>query len=133
MERTSYDKHIVLVSYEGESLLMIHTLRRLVAVIDRHRIWYDIFMAILAVGIIVSLIIDSRYNRNITFIMETQWFDRFVWIVFTIDYVARLLVARNRFYFIRHNIIEAARYKASYGQYYWIAVPLLAMTGMRRG
>lgn len=106
MERTSYDKHIVLVSYEGESLLMIHTLRRLVAVIDRHRIWYDIFMAILAVGIIVSLIIDSRYNRNITFIMETQWFDRFVWIVFTIDYVARLLVARNRFYFIRHNIID---------------------------
>lgn len=106
MERTSYDKHIVLVSYEGESLLMIHTLRRLVAVIDRHRIWYDIFMAILAVGIIVSLIIDSRYNRNITFIMEAQWFDRFVWIVFTIDYVARLLVARNRFYFIRHNIID---------------------------
>ena len=106
MERTSYDKHIVLVPYEGESLLMIHTLRRLVAVIDRHRIWYDIFMAILAVGIIVSLIIDSRYNRNITFIMETQWFDRFVWIVFTIDYVARLLVARNRFYFIRHNIID---------------------------
>lgn len=106
MERTSYDKHIVLVSYEGESLLMIHTLRRLVAVIDRHRIWYDIFMAILAVGIIVSLIIDSRYNHNITFIMETQWFDRFVWIVFTIDYVARLLVARNRFYFIRHNIID---------------------------
>ena len=106
MERTSYDKHIDLVSYEGESLLMIHTLRRLVAVIDRHRIWYDIFMAILAVGIIVSLIIDSRYNRNITFIMETQWFDRFVWIVFTIDYVARLLVARNRFYFIRHNIID---------------------------
>lgn len=85
---------------------MIHTLRRLVAVIDRHRIWYDIFMAILAVGIIVSLIIDSRYNHNITFIMETQWFDRFVWIVFTIDYVARLLVARNRFYFIRHNIID---------------------------
>lgn len=85
---------------------MIHTLRRLVAMIDQHRIWYDIFMAILAVGIVVSLIIDSRYNRNITFIMETQVFDRFVWAVFTTDYIVRLLVARDKFRFVRHNLID---------------------------
>ena len=82
---------------------MFHYLRRLVAIIDQHRIWYDSFMALLAVGIVISLVIDSRYNRNITFIMETQWFDRFVWIVFTIDYVTRLLVVRNRFYSAQYN------------------------------
>lgn len=85
---------------------MIRFLRRMVAKINKYHIWYDSFMAVLAVGIFVSLIIDSHYSRDITFMMETRYFDKFVWLVFTIDYIVRLLVARDRFAFVRHNLID---------------------------
>lgn len=85
---------------------MIRLLRRMVAKINKYHIWYDSFMAVLAVGIFVSLIIDSHYSRDITFMMETRYFDKFVWLVFTIDYIVRLLVARDRFAFVRHNLID---------------------------
>ena len=85
---------------------MIRLLRRVVAKINKYHIWYDSFMAVLAVGIFVSLIIDSHYSRDITFMMETRYFDKFVWVVFTIDYIVRLLVARDRFAFVRHNLID---------------------------
>lgn len=85
---------------------MIRELRRIVAKINKYHIWYDSFMAVLAVGIFISLIIDSHYSRDITFMMETRYFDKFVWFVFTVDYIVRLLVAKDRFAFVRHNLID---------------------------
>jgi voltage-gated potassium channel len=70
------------------------------------RVLYEIFMAMLSLIVVIILIIDMSYNlpkslSNIFIII-----DNIVLIIFSIDYFTRLVIAKDRVYFLKNNIID---------------------------
>ena len=74
--------------------------------LERYRPIYDILMTIFAVGIVITLIIDTQSELPDKITLLSHRFDNAVWIIFTVDYIIRLLIATDRFAFIKHNIID---------------------------
>lgn len=85
---------------------MINWLRIQINNLAPYRMLYDVLMALLAIGIVITLIIDSQPKVSIKTVDLTIYFDHFVWFIFTVDYLIRLLIAKDRFSFIRHNIVD---------------------------
>ncbi len=85
---------------------MINKLRLIVRSLDHYRPIYDILMTIFAVGIIITLIIDTQSEMPNEITLLTRRFDNAVWIIFIIDYIIRLLIATDRVAFVKQNIID---------------------------
>ena len=73
---------------------------------NKYSMIYNLFMAILAIGIVVTIIIDSNTIYSSETIRIAHIFDKIVWIIFIFDYVVRLVIAEDKFLFVRHNIID---------------------------
>lgn len=71
-----------------------------------YRMAYDIIMALLAVGIVITIFMEGRTVHAGALTEWTDLFDHAVWLIFTLDYIVRLIIARNRFAFLRHNIVD---------------------------
>lgn len=67
---------------------------------------YDVIMAILSILVVIALILDIQDGFNTENSELFYWFDKTVWAMFVIDYVARFSFAKRKFYFFRHNLIE---------------------------
>lgn len=74
--------------------------------LERFKMFYDIIMALLAIAIIASLIYQSRSNLSDRDLYLINQVDFSIWIVFVIDYVVRLILSKNKFKFIKENIID---------------------------
>lgn len=85
---------------------MINWLRLEIDKLKSYRMIYDAIMALLAIGIVITLIIDSQPKVSEATVDFNIYFDHFVWFVFTVDYIIRLLIAKDRFAFVRHNIVD---------------------------
>ena len=85
---------------------MVEFLRNNLAHLKKYNTLYDLFMTILAIGIVITIILDARNDTSPQFIYLIHSFDKAVWIIFTVDYVLRFIIARDRFAFARHNIID---------------------------
>lgn len=72
----------------------------------RYKLCYDIFMAILAMSIIVSLFYQNRSNLTENELHIINQIDFCVWLVFAIDYFTRLILSNNKYFFFRNNIID---------------------------
>ena len=70
------------------------------------KIYYDIVMAILAMTIIATLLIQGRSYLTSEQQTIIQFVDYTIWIIFVIDYITRLILAKNKLSFIRDNIID---------------------------
>ena len=67
---------------------------------------YDICMAILAVSIVISYILEVRSNLTEAEISFLKKLNFAVWVIFIIDYFTRLAYADNKIDFIKTNIID---------------------------
>ncbi len=85
---------------------MLNRLRCSMQPLKKYTIFYDIFMTILAIGIVITLIIDAQPELASPAISLAHDFDKGVWLIFTLDYVIRFLLAKNKFLFLRNNIID---------------------------
>ena len=85
---------------------MRHKLQTLTTRWTKYLPAYDIFMSILAVGIVVTLIADTKVDDASYAHTCMAYFDRLVWLLFTCDYIVRWYVAENRFKFMRNNIVD---------------------------
>jgi len=74
--------------------------------ITGYKIYYDIFMSILSIGILVSFLAQSITDFSDLEATIANEFDFDVWFIFVVDYIVRLLFAENKFSFIKHNIID---------------------------
>lgn len=88
------------------AVIMISTLRKIIQPFEKYILIYNIFMALLSVGIVVLLIIDATDNMPNSAMSISDFFDKVVWIIFTIDYIARFLISENKQRFFRNNIID---------------------------
>ena len=75
---------------------MISTLRKIIQPFEKYILIYNIFMALLSVGIVVLLIIDATDNMSDSAMPASDIFDKIVWIIFTIDYATRFLISENK-------------------------------------
>ena len=64
--------------------------------LEKYVLIYNIFMALLSVGIVALLIIDATGNTPNSEISISDLFDKIVWIIFTIDYATRFLISENK-------------------------------------
>ncbi len=85
---------------------MISILRKIFQPLEKYVVIYNIFMALLSVGIVVLLIIDATDNMSDSAMPASDIFDKIVWIIFTIDYVTRFLISENKRRFFLNNIID---------------------------
>lgn len=85
---------------------MINKLRKIVKSLERYHVVYDGCMTLLAVGIVVTLVIDTQSDISDGITTASHMFDQAVWIIFSIDYAVRFLIAPNRLYFVKHNIVD---------------------------
>ena len=85
---------------------MVNQLRKIISKLEKYSTFYDIFMTLLAIGIVITIIIDVRTDIPEQAVDIAQIFDQVVWCIFSIDYVIRLIIAKDRFSFIRRNIID---------------------------
>lgn len=74
--------------------------------IHSHVRFYDAVMCILALCVVITLLADTYLEPTDHLRDGMDWFDGFVWLVFTLDYVIRFLAAEDRFSFVRHNIVD---------------------------
>lgn len=71
-----------------------------------YKIIYDIVMAAMAVCIIVSLFLQSQSHITPEEIAFLEQVDYVIWLIFAIDYIIRLAIAKDKFYFVKANIID---------------------------
>jgi len=67
---------------------------------------YDICMAVLAMIIIATLLLQGRSDLTNDQLLLIKQTDFAIWIIFVVDYIVRFLFAKNKILFIRHNIID---------------------------
>ncbi|MCE5285987.1 MAG: potassium channel family protein [Pelosinus sp.] len=70
------------------------------------KIIYDIIMAAMAAIIIVSLILQEQSPISDEVLAILQYVDYMIWLIFVADYVIRFVVARDKVYFVRSNVID---------------------------
>lgn len=63
-------------------------------------------MAILAILIIITLILESRPWITPTELLIMQRLDFMIWLVFTVNYILRFLLAKDKLSFFKSNIID---------------------------
>jgi voltage-gated potassium channel len=85
---------------------MITILHKTTKQLAKYETYYDILMMGLSLGIVVDLILEVQVKLSDAEIILANDFDRVVWGVFVLDYAVRFLLAENRRYFIKHNIID---------------------------
>lgn len=72
----------------------------------RYRMTYDVVMSLMAIYVVISLIVDVECEPTEAVQAVIAVCDNVVWLVFTVDYVARLVNADDRFRFVRRNIVD---------------------------
>lgn len=92
--------------YIGDAASMQNKLRLLIRRFSKYTIFYDVFMSLLAIAVVVILFIDQNENPSDDFLTFSYLFDRIVWIIFCADYMVRLLISENKFKFVRSNIVD---------------------------
>lgn len=85
---------------------MVNQLRKLISNLEKYSTLYDMFMTLLAIGIVITIVIDARTDLSDQVVSIAQTFEQAVWFIFAIDYFVRLIVAEDRFAFMRKNIID---------------------------
>ena len=85
---------------------MQNKLRIFINRFSKYTIFYDIFMSVLAIAIVIILFIDQNENPTNDFLTFSYLFDKIVWFIFFIDYMIRLLISENKFKFLRSNIVD---------------------------
>lgn len=74
--------------------------------IDHLIIAYDVIMAFLAMTIIASLFLQGRSDLTDEQLNLIKQSDFTVWIIFVVDYIARFILAKDKFSFFKKNIID---------------------------
>lgn len=87
-------------------MIALNNLRKLESRFATYKIFYEFGMAILAMAILVSLFIQSKFELSDDNSLLLQQTDHIIWIIFTIDYVIRFILAENKKQFMRNNIID---------------------------
>lgn len=85
---------------------MIIILREFIKSLNKYIMLYNLIMALLAVSVIFTLILEARLSLTDTDLSLIDYFGDAVWFIFFADYIVRLLIAENRVQFIRHNVID---------------------------
>ena len=63
-------------------------------------------MAFLAISIVILMILDTKDVIPSSIDPWVDIFDKTIWGIFVVDYFSRLLISKNKFLFIRNNIID---------------------------
>lgn len=71
-----------------------------------YKIYYDISMVILAIFVVISLFIQSRLELSESQLRIFKQADQLIWFTFVVDYAIRLILAKDKFYFVRNNLID---------------------------
>lgn len=68
--------------------------------------YYDIFMGILALLVVLLLLGELLFTLPTEVLGMIQSIDKAIWIIFCIDYFGRLITSKNKWIFLKENIID---------------------------
>ncbi|WP_346354992.1 potassium channel family protein [Azotosporobacter soli] len=74
--------------------------------LEKYRLPYDLFMAALACVIITSMFAQNRIELSEQELLLLKRADFVILLIFTVDYIVRLLLAKGKITFVRENIID---------------------------
>lgn len=72
----------------------------------KRKIIYDLAMGILALIVVFMILIEISIEVPTNILLVFSTLDCFIWIIFCIDYFTRLYISKNKFNFIKSNIID---------------------------
>lgn len=85
---------------------MVTKLRKFIKSLSKYMLAYDIVMVILSISVIFGLVIETKLELTDFELTVIDCFVNLAWAIFCIDYMVRLIIAKNRLLFIRKNIID---------------------------
>jgi len=68
--------------------------------------YYEFTMSFLALVVSLMIVFEFTFELSEAVIKDFNIIDTIILIVFTVDYFVRLILAKDKFYFIKHNIID---------------------------
>lgn len=87
-------------------LSVLQGIRQRHAYLIHYKIYYDIMIAFLSIAVIITFFLQAQPELTPVELSIINEFEFDVWVIFVVDYLTRLILAEDRLYFIRHNIID---------------------------
>ena len=85
---------------------MVTKLRKFIKSLSKYMLAYDIVMVILSISVIFGLVIETKLELTDFELTVIDCFVNLAWAIFCIDYMVRLIIAKNRLLVRRKNIID---------------------------
>lgn len=67
---------------------------------------YNSVISLLSISIVIMLVAQSSSNLSPKELQLMSYWDKIIWIVFTLDYLGRLIASENKKFFFKNNLID---------------------------
>lgn len=88
-------------------MICLHTkLENTLYSLRKYELYYNGFMAFLAISIVILMILDTKDVIPESMDPLLNIFDKSIWGIFVVDYFTRLFISKDKFLFVRNNIVD---------------------------